>query len=240
MKLVLQISTCNTISGSHINNCFRLRSCCRVSLFLCVLYLDLFRWLLCQISFDNEVCHNMSSILYILVWEVSGDLVRFLLPIISFRITKFIKHHSQYIDQSVALPVQRPREVLRTDRDAELDPDSRVKQGEEGRAFQREGPLIVKDLVWAIAVSTHRTKRACQSEEWSGRCEVADKLEWMWSIRYFGATPSLDLRTTTRILNSERGESGSQCNWLINHEAGDVREFRKSYMTGKLRLKFQF
>jgi len=68
--------------------------------------------------------------------------------------------------------------VLRRDRDAEQDPDSKVKQREEGRAFQREGPMVAKDLVWAIAVLTRRTKRTCQSEERRGQ-------------RYFGATPSL-------------------------------------------------
>ena len=36
---------------------------------------------------------------------------------------------------------------------------------EEGRAFQREGPMVAKDLVWAIAVLTRGTKRTCQYEE---------------------------------------------------------------------------
>jgi len=33
------------------------------------------------------------------------------------------------------------------ERDAKRDPDSKVKQREEGRAFQREGPMVAKDLV---------------------------------------------------------------------------------------------
>jgi len=66
---------------------------------------------------------------------------------------------------------------LRRDTDAEQDPDSKVKRREEGRALQREGPMVAKDLVWAIAVLTRGTKRTCQSEKRSGRCEVADKVE---------------------------------------------------------------
>jgi len=62
---------------------------------------------------------------------------------------------------------------LRKDRDAERDPDSKVKRREEGRAFQREGPMVAKDLVLVIAVLTRGTKRACQSEEQSGRREVS-------------------------------------------------------------------
>jgi len=34
---------------------------------------------------------------------------------------------------------------LRRERDA--DPDSKVKRREEGRAFQREGPMVAKDLI---------------------------------------------------------------------------------------------
>jgi len=37
---------------------------------------------------------------------------------------------------------------LRRERDAERDPDSKVKRIEEGRALQREGPMVAKDLVW--------------------------------------------------------------------------------------------
>jgi len=36
---------------------------------------------------------------------------------------------------------------LRRDRDAEQDPDSKVKRREEGRAFQRNGPMVAKDLL---------------------------------------------------------------------------------------------
>ena len=109
-------------------------------------------------------------------------------------------------DHSVVLPVWRPREkeIL----------TARVKQREEGRAFQMDSQMVTKDLVWATVVLTCRTKRTCQSIERSGRCEFADKGERMWSPRYFGATPSLDLITRATILNSIRAESGSQCNWL--------------------------
>jgi len=51
-----------------------------------------------------------------------------------------------------------------------------------GRAFQRESPMVVKDLVWAIAVLTCGPNRTSQSEERSGRCEVAGKVELMRSI----------------------------------------------------------
>ena len=64
------------------------------------------------------------------------------------------------------------------------DPDSKVKQREEGKAFPREGPMVAKDLVWAMVVPTRRTKRISQSKEQSGRCEVADKGEFpkiFWS-----------------------------------------------------------
>jgi len=33
------------------------------------------------------------------------------------------------------------------ERDAERDPDSKVKRREKGRAFQRESPMVEKDLV---------------------------------------------------------------------------------------------
>ena len=33
---------------------------------------------------------------------------------------------------------------------------------------RKGGPMVVKGLVFAIMVLTHRTKRACQSKEWSG------------------------------------------------------------------------
>jgi len=32
------------------------------------------------------------------------------------------------------------------ERDAKRDPDSKVKRREEGTAFQREGPIVTKDL----------------------------------------------------------------------------------------------
>jgi len=53
------------------------------------------------------------------------------------------------------------------------DPDIEVKRRGEGRAFQREDPMVVKDLVWVMLVLTRGRKRTCQSKERSGRCEVA-------------------------------------------------------------------
>jgi len=76
--------------------------------------------------------------------------------------------------------VQRPREkkrVFRKEKDAGRHPDSKVKRREDGRAFQSEGPMVAKDLVWAIVVLTLGTKRTCQLKERSGRCDVADKVE---------------------------------------------------------------
>jgi len=51
--------------------------------------------------------------------------------------------------------------------------------------------MVAKDLVWAMVVLTRRTKRTCQSKERSGRCEIADKGERMWSRRYFRTIPLL-------------------------------------------------
>ena len=39
------------------------------------------------------------------------------------------------------------------------DPERIVRRREAGRAFHREGPMEAKDLVWAIAVLTRRTRR---------------------------------------------------------------------------------
>ena len=38
-----------------------------------------------------------------------------------------------------------------------------------------EGPIIAKDLVWAMTVLTRGTKRTCKPI--ACRCEVADKVE---------------------------------------------------------------
>jgi len=52
--------------------------------------------------------------------------------------------------------------------DAEKDPDSKVKRREEGRAFQRAGPMVAKDLIWSMVVPTHRTNRTCLSKDRRG------------------------------------------------------------------------
>jgi len=62
---------------------------------------------------------------------------------------------------------------LRREENSERDPDSKVKRREEGRAFQREGPKVAKDLVWTMVVLTRGTKRTCQSKERSYYCIVA-------------------------------------------------------------------
>jgi len=41
---------------------------------------------------------------------------------------------------------------LERERDAEKDPDSKVKRRTEGRAFQREDPMVAKDVVWATVM----------------------------------------------------------------------------------------
>jgi len=84
-------------------------------------------------------------------------------------------------DHSAALPVRRSRVEIgfEKERDAERDPDSKVKRREEGQAFQREGPMVAKDLVWAMVVLTRGTKRTRLSKEQKGLCGVADKGERM-------------------------------------------------------------
>jgi len=59
----------------------------------------------------------------------------------------------------------------------EIQP-SRLSE-ERKRAFQKEGPMVAKDLVWVMVVLTRGTIRLCQSKERIGRCEVADKGERM-------------------------------------------------------------
>jgi len=62
---------------------------------------------------------------------------------------------------------------LRRKRDAEKDPVSKVKRREEGRAFQREEPVVAKDLVWEQKEPTSLKTGV------RGRCEVADNGERM-------------------------------------------------------------
>ena len=73
---------------------------------------------------------------------------------------------------SVALPVREPLEkkkVLRREKAVGRDPEIMVTRRGEGRAFHREGPIVAKDLVWAIVVLTRGTKRACLTKERRGR-----------------------------------------------------------------------
>jgi len=53
---------------------------------------------------------------------------------------------------------------LRRERDAERDPDSKVKQREDGRAIQREGQMVAKSLVGVMVVLTRGTNRICLSK----------------------------------------------------------------------------
>jgi len=61
--------------------------------------------------------------------------------------------------------------------------------------------MVAKDLVYTIVVLTHGTESTCLSNEWSGLFEIADNGERIRSLRYFGATSSLDLRTRNCIFN---------------------------------------
>jgi len=54
---------------------------------------------------------------------------------------------------------------LRRERAAERDRDSKVKQREEWRAFQKEGPMRAKDLVWEIMVLTRGTSSGSGIDE---------------------------------------------------------------------------
>ena len=56
----------------------------------------------------------------------------------------------------------------------EGDEERMTTRREEGRAFHKEGPIVVKDLVWARVVLTRGTNRTCQSRERRGRCEAAE------------------------------------------------------------------
>jgi len=64
---------------------------------------------------------------------------------------------------------------LRRERDAERDQNSKVKQREEGRAFQLEGLMVAKYLVWAMVVLTRGTKRTCPCKERSGTATQLNK-----------------------------------------------------------------
>ena len=75
-------------------------------------------------------------------------------------------------DHSVALPVREPLEkkkVLRRERSVGRDPERMITRREEGRAFHKVGPIVVKYVVWAIVVLTRGTKRVCLTKERRGR-----------------------------------------------------------------------
>jgi len=57
---------------------------------------------------------------------------------------------------------REPKRVFIREKDAGIDPESKVNRRTGGRAFQREGPMVPKDLVWAIVVLTCRIKITCQ------------------------------------------------------------------------------
>jgi len=56
-------------------------------------------------------------------------------------------------------------------------------------AFQREGPIEVKDRDWAITVLGWGTRGSSLFEERSGWCEEAERGWSNTSARYFGARP---------------------------------------------------
>src|SRR5688572_29064753 len=94
-----------------------------------------------------------------------------------------------------ASSVRAPREEgLRRESCAIMrwDPERIVRRREEGGAFHWDCRMGAKDLVWTISVLTRGTRRTCMSRERRGRCEAAGRGKSMWSLRYFGARPSLD------------------------------------------------
>ena len=93
----------------------------------------------------------------------------------------------------------------------------------KGRAFHKEGPMMAKDRVWAIVVLARGTNKSDRSRDRRGRWEDAERGGRMTSLRYFGASPSLDLRTKARTLNWMRSERGSQCSWLTMKD--DIWEY---------------
>ena len=60
------------------------------------------------------------------------------------------------------------KKVLRREKAVGKDPERLVTRREEGRAFHREGPIVAKDLVWAIVVLTRGTKRVFLTKERRG------------------------------------------------------------------------
>ena len=61
-------------------------------------------------------------------------------------------------------PIEK-KKVLRREKDVGRDPERMATRREEGRAFHREGPIVAKDLVWAIVILTRGTKRECLSKK---------------------------------------------------------------------------
>ena len=58
---------------------------------------------------------------------------------------------------------------MRRERAVGRDPERMITRREKGRPFHRVGPIVAKDLVWAIVVLTRGTKRVCLTNEWRGR-----------------------------------------------------------------------
>jgi len=51
------------------------------------------------------------------------------------------------------------REPLEREKAVGRDPERMVTRRDEGRAFRMKGPLVAKDLVWAIVFLTRGTKK---------------------------------------------------------------------------------
>ena len=108
------------------------------------------------------------------------------------------------------------------EKDAGKDLERMVIRKVHGRAFRLQGPVLAKDLVWPKMVwldYLQGNKKNTSVQRRRSRREAAERWVRMWTLRYFGATLSFDLRTKTKILNCIRVQRGSQCNWLtINEE----------------------
>jgi len=45
---------------------------------------------------------------------------------------------------------------------ARRDPEDKVNRRDGGRAFQRQGPIVAKDLDWAIVILTRQSQSVCR------------------------------------------------------------------------------
>ena len=118
------------------------------------------------------------------------------------------------MNHSEALPVRKAKEKKKVLRKEKVEERllARIRERVDGdSAFQREGPIEVKDRDWAIAVLVWGTRSSSLFDERSGRWEEAERGRSNTSAKYFGARPLCALKTRMMILNLMRAERGSQC-----------------------------